>query len=305
MSDEHQTVEFISDAAGERLDKALAAHFAALSRVQVQNLIHDGRVMVNDRPVKASHRLEGGETIRVQLPAVETDQEAKAETIPLVILYEDDQVAVVDKPAGMVVHPALGHTSGTLVNAVLARWPGIATFSEPDRAGIVHRLDKETSGVILIAKTAEALEQLRAQFKTRAVKKHYIALVEGMPQTPEGLIDAPIGRDPQQRKRMAVSRDGREASTEYRVRETYAYHSLLDVYPQSGRTHQIRVHLAFIGCPVVGDNVYGPRKQRIKMKRYFLHAAAITFIQPATGETLSVESPLPASLRNVLEKLPR
>ena len=305
MSDDYREVEFVSEAAGERLDKALAARFEDLSRVQIQDLIREGMVTVDARPVKASYRLEGGETISIKIPVPEADQEPLPETIPLVILYEDEQVAVIDKPAGMVVHPAYGHSSGTLVNAVLGRWPEVARFSAPERAGIVHRLDKETSGVILIAKSAAALENLREQFKARAVEKRYIALVEGIPQTPEGLIDAPIGRDPNQRKRMAVARGGRDARTEYRVIETYAYHSLLEAFPKTGRTHQIRVHLAFIGCPVVGDNVYGPRKQRIKMKRHFLHAAAITFTLPGDEKRLTVESPLPASLQNILDKLPR
>jgi 23S rRNA pseudouridine1911/1915/1917 synthase len=305
MSDNYREVEFVSEAAGERLDKALAARFEDLSRVQIQDLIREGMVTVDARPVKASYRLEGGETISIKIPVPEADQEPLPETIPLVILYEDEQVAVIDKPAGMVVHPAYGHSSGTLVNAVLGRWPEVARFSAPERAGIVHRLDKETSGVILIAKSAAALENLREQFKARAVEKRYIALVEGIPQTPEGLIDAPIGRDPNQRKRMAVARGGRDARTEYRVIETYAYHSLLEAFPKTGRTHQIRVHLAFIGCPVVGDNVYGPRKQRIKMKRHFLHAAAITFTLPGDEKRLTVESPLPASLQNILDKLPR
>jgi 23S rRNA pseudouridine1911/1915/1917 synthase len=305
MGENYREVEFVTEAAGERLDKALAAYFEDLSRVQIQDLIRDGMVTVNARPVKASHRLEGGETIRIKMPVPEADREPQPEAIPLVILYEDEHVAVIDKPAGMVVHPAFGHASGTLVNAVLARWPEIASFSTPDRAGIVHRLDKETSGVILIAKSAAALENLQEQFKVRAVEKRYIALVEGMPQTPEGLIDAPIGRDPNQRKRMAVTRDGREAVTEYRVIETYAYHSLLEAFPKTGRTHQIRVHLAFIGCPVVGDTVYGPRKQRIKMKRHFLHAAAITFTLLGSEKRMTIESPLPASLQNILDKLPR
>jgi 23S rRNA pseudouridine1911/1915/1917 synthase len=305
MNEIYREVEFIAEGASERLDKALAARFEDLSRVQVQNLIGDGLVTVNGRLVKASYRIEGGETIWVRVPVPEEEQQAKPESIPLEILYEDGHVAVVDKPAGMVVHPAFGHTSGTLVNAVLARWPEIARFSVPDRAGIVHRLDKETSGVILIAKSAEALENLQAQFKARTVEKRYVALVEGMPQTPKGLVDAPIGRDPDQRKRMAVVHDGREAVTEYHVLENYAYHSLLDVFPKTGRTHQIRVHLAFIGCPVVGDTVYGPRKQRIKMKRHFLHAAAITFGLPDGGNRLTVESPLPPSLQNILDKLPR
>jgi 23S rRNA pseudouridine1911/1915/1917 synthase len=305
MSGNYREVEFVSEAAGERLDKALAARFEELSRVQIQGLIREGMVTVNARPVKASYRLEGGETISIRIPMPETDQEPQPEAIPLVILYEDEQVAVIDKPAGMVVHPAYGHTSGTLVNAVLARWPEIARFSAPERAGIVHRLDKETSGVILIAKSASALEHLRVQFKEREIEKRYVALVEGLPPTPEGMIDAPIGRDPNQRKRMAVARDGRDAVTKYRVIETYAYHSLLEAFPKTGRTHQIRVHLAFIGCPVVGDHVYGPRKQRIKMKRHFLHAAAITFTLPGEGKRLTVESPLPASLQNILDKLPR
>jgi 23S rRNA pseudouridine1911/1915/1917 synthase len=305
MGDNYREVEFIADEIGERLDKALAARFAELSRAQMQNLISDGQVTVNGRAVKASYRIVGGETIHLLIPVPDDDQEAKPEAIPLVILYEDEHVAVIDKPAGMVVHPAFGHTSGTLVNAVLARWPEIAAFSTPDRAGIVHRLDKETSGVILIAKTAEALESLQSQFKARTVKKRYVALVEGLPQTPEGLIEAPIGRDPNQRKRMAVARAGRAASTEYRVVETYAYHTLLDVSPKTGRTHQIRVHLAFIGCPVVGDTVYGPCKQRIKMKRQFLHAASITFTLPGGEQSVTVESPLPPSLQNILDKLPR
>jgi 23S rRNA pseudouridine1911/1915/1917 synthase len=305
MSEDYREVEFVAEAAGERLDKVLAAYFEDLSRVQVQDLIREGMVTVNARPVKAAYRIEGGETVRVKIPVPEADQGPKPEAISLELLYENDHVAVIDKPAGMVVHPAFSHKSGTLVNAVLARWPEIAQFSPPDRAGIVHRLDKETSGVILVAKTSEALEELRAQFKGRAVEKRYIGLVEGLPQTPQGLIDAPIGRDPHQRKRMAVTRDGREAVTEYHVLETYAHHSLLEVFPKTGRTHQIRVHLAFIGCPVVGDNVYGPRKQRIKMKRHFLHAAAITFTLPGSEEALTIESPLPTSLQNVLDKLPR
>jgi 23S rRNA pseudouridine1911/1915/1917 synthase len=204
----------------------------------------------------------------------------------------------------MVVHPAFGHDAGTLVNAVLNRWPGIAALGEEDRAGIVHRLDKDTSGVILIAKTPAALESLRAQFQARTVRKRYLALVDGTPPTPEGMIDAPIGRDPRQRKRMAVVRDGREAVTQYRLLEEYTEHSLLEVFPRTGRTHQIRVHLAFVGHPVVGDTVYGRRKQGTALKRHFLHAAAITFKQPHSGEPVTVESPLPVALQDVLAKLP-
>jgi 23S rRNA pseudouridine1911/1915/1917 synthase len=304
-SERYQESEYILEEVGERLDKALAARLETLSRAQVQTLIRDGLVTVDGRPVKASYRIEGGEVARVRIPLPEGNQGPKPEPIVLDVLYEDENIVAINKPAGMVVHPAYGHTSGTLVNAALARWPQIEAFSEPERAGIVHRLDKDTSGVILVAKTAAALESLRAQFKARAVEKRYLALVEGMPDTPDGLIDAPIGRDPSQRKRMAVVRDGREAVTEYHVRETYADFSLVEVLPQTGRTHQIRVHLAFIGHPVVGDTVYGRRRQSTKLKRHFLHAASLTFARPDTGEPITVEAPLPAALQNILDKLPR
>jgi 23S rRNA pseudouridine1911/1915/1917 synthase len=302
---EHQTFEFIAETVGERLDKALTARFEQLSRSQIQSLIADGQVTVDGRITKASYRIEGGEVVRISVPLPEEDHGPQPETMALDILYEDDHVAAINKPAGMVVHPAYGHTSGTLVNAVLARWPQIAQFSEPGRAGIVHRLDKETSGVILVAKTLLALDHLRAQFKDRAVEKRYVALVEGMPDTPDGIIDAPIGRDPNQRKRMAVIHDGREAVTEFHVVEHYASYSLVDVFPKTGRTHQIRVHMAFIGHPVVGDTVYGRRKQGIKMKRHFLHAAAITFICPESDVPITVEAPLPVGLQDILNKLPR
>ena len=304
-SERYQESEHILIEVGERLDKALAARLESLSRAQVQILIREGLVTVDGRPVKASYRIEGGEVVRVRVPLPEEGQGPKPEPIELDIVYEDETIAAINKPAGMVVHPAYGHTSGTLVNAVLARWPQIAAFSEPERAGIVHRLDKDTSGVILVAKTAAALERLRAQFRTRAVAKRYLALVEGLPDTPDGLIDAPIGRDPNQRKRMAVVRGGREAVTEYHVLETYADFSLLEVLPRTGRTHQIRVHLAFVGHPVVGDTVYGRRKQSIKLNQHFLHAASLTVARPDTGEPITVEAPLPVALQNILDKLPR
>lgn len=306
MADErYDLVEVDVEGGGERLDKALAAVLDELSRVQIQQLIKDGHVMVNNVREKASYRVEPGDHITMRVPVAEAEHDPQPEAIPLHIVYEDDAVAVVDKPAGMVVHPSYGHTSGTLVNAVLARWPQTAEFTDVDRAGIVHRLDKDTSGVIVIAKTAAALASLREQFQARTIVKRYLALVDGTPETPEGIIDAPIGRDPRQRKRMAVTRDGREAVSEYRMVEQFAYHSLLEVFPKTGRTHQIRVHLAFIGCPVVGDGVYGRRKQRIKLKRHFLHAAAITFTQPESGELVEVTAPLPLPLQDVLNKLPR
>lgn len=305
MSEQVELLDIADDWAGERLDKALAEELEDLSRSQVQALIREGHVTVNARLQKASYRLENGDRIVVRVPRTDDDLPPQPEAIPLNVLYEDEQVAVIDKPAGMVVHPAYGHNSGTLVNAVIARWPQTMKFPDVDRAGIVHRLDKETSGVIIIAKTVEALEDLREQFKSRTVHKQYLALVEGNPVNAEGRIDAPIGRDPRRRKQMAVVRDGREAVTEFRVIENYALHSLLAVRPETGRTHQIRVHLAFIDHPVVGDTVYGRRKQTIKMKRHFLHAERITFLSPGVGETVTAAAPLPVGLRAILEKLPR
>ncbi len=305
MTEFYETVELTAESAGERLDKYLAACVDYLSRAQIQALIRQGLVTVNGGPAKASLRLEGGEIIRLLVPPLEAPAEPEPETIPLQVLYEDEHVAVVDKPAGMVVHPAFGHRSGTLVNAVLARWPQIADFAEPGRAGIVHRLDKDTSGVILIAKTRLALDSLRAQFKARQVHKRYLALVEGIPGTSEGVINAPIGRDPKRRKQMAVLREGREAITEFRLLETFAAHSLLEAWPKTGRTHQIRVHLAFIGHPVVGDTVYGRRRQTLRLSRHFLHAASVTFTLPGTNTQITVESSLPSALQRVLDSLRR
>jgi len=303
VAESYEVVELKAETSGERLDKYLAACVDYLSRAQIQALIRQGLVTVNGGPAKASLRLEGGEVVRLLVPPLETPAEPEPETIPLQVLYEDEHVAVVDKPAGMVVHPAFGHQSGTLVNAVLARWPQIAEFAEVGRAGIVHRLDKDTSGVILIAKTPQALNSLRAQFKARQVQKRYLALVEGIPGTSEGVINAPIGRDPKRRKQMAVLREGREAITEFRLLEVFTAHSLLEAWPKTGRTHQIRVHLAFIGHPVVGDTVYGRRKQTLKLSRHFLHAASVTFTLPGTDRRITVESPLPSTLQQILDRL--
>lgn len=248
---------------------------------------------VNGRAVKASYRLESGDIIAVTIPP-EVDDTPAPETIPLDVCYEDEQVAVINKPAGMVVHPAFGHTSGTLVNAVLARWPEIAAFSEASRAGIVHRLDKDTSGVIVVAKTAEALHWLRAQFKQRLVRKRYLTLVFGTPDTPEGVIDAPIGRDTDQRKRMAVRRGEREALTEFRVLEHYADFSLLEVFPKTGRTHQIRVHLAHLGAPILGDLVYG--RPSTAIARQALHAYRLTLPHPRDNQAVTFVAHVPPDM---------
>lgn len=303
------TIEFYVSQPGERLDKLVAAHLPDLSRTQVQAIIRSGQVTVDGEAVKPGIKLRGGEHIRVTV----TEQAApvvEAEAIDLNVVYEDDELAVIDKPAGMVVHPATGNESGTLVNALLARWPQIASMDDPDerrgeRRGIVHRLDKDTSGLLVIAKTAAALQHLMAQFQARTVEKTYLALLERTPRTPTGRIEAPIGRDPKQRKRMAVLRSGKPAVTEFNViDDNFRDHAaLVEFNLLTGRTHQIRVHAAFINCPVIGDRVYGFRKQRIRMKRLFLHAHRLSFDHPTSGERLTFESPLPGGLRAVMDKL--
>ena len=261
-------------------DRLAGPQSLGLSRVRVQQLIKEGFVTVNGRAGKPAYRLEGGEQVIVELaPAIVAPPDANAnvlpEALPLDVIYDDPVMAAINKPAGMVVHPAVGHQTGTLVNAILARWPQVAQVGGEDRAGIVHRLDMDTSGVILIAKTEAARLALMAQFAARTVQKRYLALVEGVPETQSGQIEAPIGRDPDRRKQMAImptNRGGREAVSQYRVLHMYDGFALLEVFPKTGRTHQIRVHLAFIGHPIVGDAVYGPRKPRMKLDRHFLHA---------------------------------
>lgn len=290
---------------GERLDRFLADVLGEASRTQIQRLIKSGLVTVGEKMVaKPALRLTAGDVVTVQLPKTQP-QALIAESIPLSILYEDDDLVAVDKPAGMVVHPARGHKSGTLVNAALARWPQVIDLLGEERPGIVHRLDKDTSGVIVLAKTHPALLSLQEQFKARTVSKQYVALVEGIPHNSKGIINAPIGRDSRQRKRMAVISNGRPSLTNYCVAEMFEGNALLDVYPETGRTHQIRVHLAWIGHPVVGDKVYGRRKQQIKLKRHFLHAANLKVQSPSGDNELTFSAPLPMELTEVLNLLRR
>ena len=308
MKPSPQQIELTLDRPHSRLDQALADALPELSRVQVQRLIKEGLVrLAGISKVKPSMKLAGGERVTVTLPAVaETD--LIAEDIPLTIIYEDKDLLVVDKPAGMVVHPAVGHESGTLVNAVLYHCPDLKGVGGERRPGIVHRLDKDTSGLILVAKHDLALRHLQDQFRERTVKKTYRALVEGHPEPAEAVIDAPIGRDPKARKRMAVIRGGsataRDAQTTYRVDAYFAAHALISCYPHTGRTHQIRVHMAWIGHPLAADSVYGRRKVTVPLKRHFLHAAAIQFVLPASGEVVRFKAPLPTDLQQVIDALP-
>ncbi len=297
-------VSFTVEAGGERLDKITPAHVPDLSRATAQRLIKAGEVTVNGRPSKPSYRVQVGDEVVVRVP-IEMPAPVVPENIPLDVIYEDDALLVVNKPAGMVVHPAYGHASGTLVNAVLAHCPQIADVGGPDRAGVVHRLDKDTSGLILIAKDSVTRAALQRQFKRRQVAKTYLALVEGQVQPREGVVEAPVGRDKRQRKKMAVVRSGREARTMYRAIEYFANYTLLEVRPHTGRTHQVRVHLSWLGYPIVGDAVYGRHRQRLLRGRHFLHAARIRFSHPATSEEVEFEAPLPPKLADVLNQLRR
>ncbi len=299
-----ENITFQVESAGERLDKVIAAYTPDLSRAVIQRLVKKGQVMVNGRSSKPSYRVAVGDEIVVQVP-VEKPPQVVAEQVALDIIYEDEHLLLVNKPSGMVVHPSYGHESGTLVNALLGHCPQLLDVDGPERSGIVHRLDKDTSGLIVVAKTQDIRAALQRQFKRRSVKKTYLALVEGHPEPPQGVIDAPIGRDKRQRKRMAIVRSGRVALTAYRVIEHFDEHSLVELQPESGRTHQLRVHLAWLGCPVVGDRVYGYRKQRLLKHRHFLHARQLEFVHPVTKEQLSHLASLPDKLVRLLERLRR
>ena len=294
--------QIVAAESGGRLDKFIAAHRSDLSRAQVQRLLAEGLITVNGARPKASYQVRAGDCIRVRLPPP-APGEVQPEPIPLRIVYEDNDLLVVDKPAGMVVHPAPGHKAGTLVAAVLAHAPDLAGIGGTQRPGIVHRLDKDTSGLILVAKNDAAYRHLQGQFQNRAVHKVYLALLEGYPPAEHGRIEAPISRDPRHRQRMAVVVNGREAVSEYRVVARYAGYTLVAAEPKTGRTHQIRVHFSWLGHPIVGDTVYGRRTAALACPRQFLHAHRLGFRLPTTGRHVEFESPLPADLLAVLAKL--
>lgn len=289
----------------ERLDKFLVEQLQEFSRSRIQGLIADGFVDVNGRAAKkAGQTLESGYSVTVRVPpAAPTD--LVAEDIPLDIVFENEDLIVVNKPAGMVVHPAAGHSSGTLVNAVLGYEPDIEGIGGEERPGVVHRLDKETSGLILLAKNERAHRWLQDQFRLRKVDKTYLALVDGKPPTPSGRVETFIGRDPSHRKRMAIVSEsrGRIAISEYKTVETFPQHTLLEFHPLTGRTHQIRLHCAFLKCPIVGDEVYGRKKFSVEIDRHFLHAFRLKITLPGNHETKLFEAPLPENLEQVLVSL--
>ncbi len=291
------------ESAGERLDRWLARQAAAPTRSQIKIAGGEDRLWIAGRPVRASYRLRGGEIVELLEPEVDpTAAAVRGEAIDLDVLYEDDGVLAINKPPGMVVHPAAGNRSGTLVHALLHRDPSIAWPGQIERAGIVHRLDRDTSGVILVAKTVRAHEALSRQFRERTIRKTYLALVHGTVRE-GGRLDQPIGRHPTERKRMSIAgRPPRAAVTDYRPLERLGEFTLLEVRPLTGRTHQIRVHLAAAGFPIVGDRVYGGRS-RGGLARQALHAASIEFDNPGTGRHLRVEAPVSADLAALLSHL--
>jgi 23S rRNA pseudouridine1911/1915/1917 synthase len=309
-------MEFIvtTEDAGQRLDLFLVAQLPELSRSRIQSLMDEGRIEVDGAARKASHHVGAGEVVAVEIPD-QAPAGVEAEPIPLDVLYEDSDIAIVNKPAGMIVHPGAGVACGTLVAALLHRFgaAGLSFVGGPLRPGIVHRLDKETSGAILIARTDAAHRKLVDDFRDRLVHKTYLALVHGKIKGDAGTVDLPVARDLHRRSRMtARRREGREARTDWRARLRLPGFVLMEANLHTGRTHQIRVHFSALGCPVVGDTLYGaPRQERAagellpQLDRNFLHAARLAFAHPRTGQPLDIRAPLAGELANYLQALGR
>jgi 23S rRNA pseudouridine1911/1915/1917 synthase len=302
VSDRVESFEFAGEKS-ERLDRFLVVCLPEFSRARIQGLIADGFVSVDGIAAKKSGQaVEAGQGVVVRIPPPMPSR-LVAENIPLNIVFENDDLLVVNKAAGMVVHPAAGHESGTLVHAVLGHDPDLEGIGGEERPGVVHRLDKDTSGLIVLAKNERAHRWLVDQFKDRLVEKTYLALVDGHPPTPVGRVEAPIGRDPKDRKKMAVLRpdQGREAVSEYKTLENFRQHTYLEFHPLTGRTHQVRLHCAFLGCPVVGDSMYGRRNTSIAgLERHFLHAYRLKIMLPGEMSERQFEAPLPDELEAAL-----
>lgn len=291
---------------GLRLDRYLTSVLPDLSRTHIQQLIGEGAIQVNGRTSKPGYALRTGDTVLIATTATAASMsQVKPRSAPLDIIYEDADLLVINKAPGMVVHPAPGHTEDTLVNALLAYYPALRTSDAEQRPGIVHRLDRDTSGLLIVAKNARAQAALVEQLQRHEITKHYIALVEGNVSLDQGSIDAPIGRDPRHRQQMTITTIGsREARTHFRVIERFARHTLLLMQLETGRTHQIRVHLKAIGHPVVGDPTYGSGNviRGSSLKRQFLHASHLQFLHPSSAAPLEFESSLPTDLQAVLER---
>ena len=295
-----QIVKVVKDGAGKRLDQFLSLHIKNLSRSRIQGLIQGGYVTVSGVPLKSSTKLTGINTVEVVIPDP-TKGEIESQNIPLQVLHEDEYLIVVNKPLGLVVHPGPGHADGTLVNAILAKCPDLKGIGGTVRPGIVHRLDKDTSGIIVIAKDEYSHKNISDQLKNRSVIKKYKALVKGSMVSPEAIIDAPIGRDPDNRLRMAIVENGKNAVTQYRVVSRFKSCDLLDVTIKTGRTHQIRVHMASIGHPVMGDYMY--KGSVAGLSRQFLHASELEFKHPVSDEYMTIKSDIPEDLSSFMSLL--
>jgi 23S rRNA pseudouridine1911/1915/1917 synthase len=301
-----ETIPAVLD--GERVDRVVAM-LTGLARSEVAALVDAGQVELGGRPVTTrSRRVAEGDTLEITVPEVRVAEIAGDAGVEVVVVHADEQVVVVDKPAGLVVHPGAGHPSGTLVNGLIARFPDLAVAGagDPTRPGIVHRLDKDTSGLLAVARTSAAYASLVAQLQDRSMTRRYVTLVWGHVEAGEGLVDAPIGRGTSDPTRMTVSATGKDARTRYTVLARHHVPvptSLLSCHLETGRTHQVRVHLAAIGHPVVGDRRYGGRRQGLTVGRGFLHASGLAFDHPASGERVEYASPLPADLQSVLDQL--
>ena len=287
----------------ERLDKFLSAMLPDQSRSYLQKIIKDGNVLVNGEPKKSSYRLEDGDEVTADLPELKSP-DIEPENIPLDILYEDDSILMVNKPKGMVVHPSAGHYTGTLVNAVLWHCQGqLSGINGVSRPGIVHRIDKDTTGVLVVCKNDAAHNAVAAQLKEHSITRKYRAIVHGVIKEDEGTVDAPIGRHPTERKKMASGvKNGKRAVTHYRVLERFQGYTYVECQLETGRTHQIRVQMASIHHPLLGDTVYGPAKDSHHLEGQTLHAMVLGLIHPVTGEYLEVEAPLPEYFENLLKK---
>ncbi|MBV8821752.1 MAG: RluA family pseudouridine synthase [Ktedonobacteraceae bacterium] len=288
---------------GQRLDRYLSSVLTDLSRTRIQQLIEDEAVLVNGRPSKASYALRLHDEVSVfeQAPQVSN---AKPQLLPLDVVYEDTDLLIINKAAGMVVHPAPGHADDTLVNALLAHYPELQRVGSEMRPGIVHRIDKDTSGLLIVAKNTATLNAFMEQMKQHKIVKRYLALVEGVVSLDQGSIDAPIGRDPRHRQRMAITvKESRQARTYFRVLRRFAHHTLLLLQLETGRTHQVRVHLQAIGHPILGDPTYGSKSTLAgrALHRQFLHAYQLCFTHPRTEAMMEFEAPLPADLQNILD----
>jgi 23S rRNA pseudouridine1911/1915/1917 synthase len=315
-----EPVEFVVEASqsGWRLDAFLAQHLSDYSRVHLRRAISAGGVQVDGRGAKPAYRLKPGQRVTMVLPELPREV-PRPENIPLEILFQDDWMAAINKPPGMVVHPARGHWSGTLAGALQYHLGQLSGIGGPTRPGIVHRLDRDTSGVILVARTDQAHSRLSMQFEQRTIEKEYVALVSGHPELDRDLIDRPIGMHPHQREKMAIRRDSalsRPAQSFYEVVERFDGFAAIPILPKTGRTHQIRVHLSHIGCPVLCDRQYGGRAQitrgeirrdpsdgLVLLDRQALHARRLRFTHPKTGERMEIEAPLPTDMQAVLDSL--